>query len=238
MNSIYIYIFFTLQVVVTISHAQTFIKDGYYASANAKYNSQGKDFICFADQSFKFLRVTDVEDGYGVGSYDIKGDTLTLSFKSHPKQPNFVIKTLDAARNDSVLFDITVQDKRDYSGMVGVTVRHERTGNRMVTDKEGKGTLAFGRGELLLFDTLKASFIGYSDEEIPISSEMGSHQSVLIRLASGYYYFDADDSLKYKVKKMDSSFVLTIYDYPVEFKRISKSRFRKAVRRFRKLTGE
>ncbi len=216
-----------------VSYCQ--LKDGFYVSSDRGYNTQGKDFICVNGDEFKLLRITDVEDGYGEGFYQIINDTLHLRFSEKAQKPTFAIESLESAESDSVCFDFIVSDQRKGYGMMGVTLIHDNTKRSVLTDTEGYGQLKIATSELSENDFFKTSYVGYSEQKIPAQLHSGYHQKVKVELASGYYYFGENDLLVYPIKRDQRVFSLKIYEEYVVFSRTSKKKFNKAIKAFNAL---
>lgn len=208
---------------------------GYYVSSHEGYNSQGKDLFYFKEDSFKLIRITDTKDGFGLGSYTIEEDSITLSFVDYTKEKTFTIETRDSSHNDSIIFEIQVEDIQGKYGIAGVSVLFKNSEESIVTNENGFGKIKMLKSEMLQ-DTLITSYVGYSNESIPIDPELGNYQTIKIKLRSGYYYFEEGDTLKYKFELENNGFSLNIYDYGVDFRPTSRRRFKKALDQFNEMT--
>jgi hypothetical protein len=230
--------FVCLLLLISSCKSQQLKLEGYFESSEKGYNSVGRDYFFFKGDSFQLLRITDVEDGYGIGKFKIEEDSIELTFKSVGLDPKVTIEARKTVVVDSVFIDVEIIDQRTKAGMphAGVLIVSKKKGD--VADKYGFAKMRVHRNQVVENDTLKVFFVGYSDQYIPLNVAVSNHFKIRVELSSGYSYFEEADFLKYKIIRAGDEFSLFIFGNEVPFKRTTKVKFNRALRTFNDLVEE
>ncbi len=231
--------FICLLFLATISCESQVLKlHGYYESVEQGYNSLGKDYFSFKGNSFQLVRVTDVEDEYGVGKYSIRNDSIELNFESVNKDSNTAIEAMNNGISDSVYIDVEVMDKKTHTAIpnAGVLMVGFQKGN--TTNENGLARIRLHRDHILPNDTLRVFFIGYTHQFISLNVTSNNQFKIKVELTSGYHFFGDGDVLKYRIVQDKDAFLLFILNNRVSFKRTTKGNYYKALRAFKTLAQE
>ena len=202
---------------------------GYYESSLQGYNANGRDYLNFHENNFELIRLSDVENSFGTGVYEVINDSMIFTFENLPTSfsPKVQYEKLDGKDSIRLEVKVTEFDSDEPFERANILLKNTRRG--AYTDNTGKAILSLLKSELVANDTLSVFFLGYNTQLIPISPKLGDHQIINVSLASGLNYFQAGEILRYSIKQNKSGFSLGTDGTEVPFRRIRKGVFDKVL---------
>ncbi len=231
-----IYILYMVLLFSCRSVDQDIPLKGYYESNLKGYNAYGRDYLFFQENKFELIRLTDVENGFGVGVYEIVNDSIVLTFQNRPDISNPEVQYERLEGDDSIRLEVKVRELNSGELFENANILLKKTRKGAFTDATGKAVLSLLKSELAANDTLSVFFVGYNTQLIPINPSLGDHQIINVSLASGFYYFQDGETLKYPIKRNGNDFSLGINGVEVPFREVKKGVFNRVRRDFKKGT--
>lgn len=211
---------------------------GYFTSADKQYNSSGKDYFQFSNDSFLIVRYTDYKNFIGNGTYLFNDEEkISLNFKSYEKPKSYTIQDLGTDfQEDSIFVLVSIKDRYSKLPLEGVSCILTEDNISFVTDSTGQCSFYLPSNENSGDYIIRISYVGYNKEIVRINPKKESNQKVDILLLSGFGFYGKEDDLTYDFKGGNNCFFLSIYDRDIKFKRISASKFNRVLDRYNRRT--
>lgn len=223
MRNIIIILFFSY---ISTSQSQS-ISNGYYSSPKSKNKYFSDFFYKFEDtNNFKYISFGWEGNGFGIGKYEIKNDSLYLKFENcHPCGEDRYLERIEG-NSDSLKINLKTMYESD---LVNLSCRVAETNEVFSADSNGilKKTIPKnGRDLTLLF-----SFIGHRVVPIKITKEIIELNGTII--FDDYFTSSANEIKSYKIIKMnEDSLKLYIVNEKVKLKKISEEDLVKKLKKY------
>ncbi|MTI30825.1 carboxypeptidase-like regulatory domain-containing protein [Xanthovirga aplysinae] len=143
---------------------------------------------------------------FGKGNYLVDKDFLIINFSNYAHCPIYELKSAKSIwDNDSITVNIKVFNDTITNPLNGVNLLIKKSNIFTFSDSQGKGTLRVSKNKESF--SVIVSFVGFDNIEIPVILQNGTTQNFNVNLTSNYYY-NSDDTLKFKIVKVTSDYLI------------------------------